>query len=118
MWRSSNKESQAKLEALLEKLKGVHGEDAEEPDVPLNTEQVPLTEDDLNLLRSAVKAAIAIHEAPTIPGQVIQALKNLFDYLVSMQLTVKALGIAGLLTALTLVVEALKAFLVALGVSV
>lgn len=111
--KSQHTESKAKLEVLLQKLNSFHGEDLEPDEV--NTEQVPITQDELNLLRSTVEAAIAIHRAPSISDQVIHALKNLFDYLASMQGTVKALGIAGLLTALTLAVEALKAFLVALG---
>jgi len=106
--------SKAKLEELYEKLKAVHGEDAE-ASPRANTVPVPFAQEEILLLQSTVEAAIAIHKAPVLSAQVIQALKNLFDYLASMQTMAKTLQIIGLLDVLTQAVEGLNEFLVALG---
>lgn len=110
-----HKKSKAKLEALLQKLNSVHGEDAE-PEPGVNTEEVPFTQEEVLLLRSSVEAAIALHKPQSIPGQVIEVLKSLYEYLLSMEAMAKGLQVVGLIEVLTLAVEALKAFLIALGV--
>ena len=113
-----HRESQAKLEALLAKLDALHGEDAAAPG--LNTQQVPLTQEDLGQLKSAVKAAIDLLNAPSLSSQLIEALTNIHNFLQDCLKKMAGLGIAaaGAFQSLEWAVEALKELLVALGVSV
>ncbi len=73
--------SRTGLLQLQETLGGFHGFDVPETEEPQNTQEVPLTEDDLKLLRVVVTAAIQLHEAPNITSQIQGVLKNLCDIL-------------------------------------
>lgn len=50
-----------------------------------NTEEVPLSQEDLEILRHVVTSAIELHKAPSIPKRLIEALKSFVDYLGDMQ---------------------------------
>ena len=59
----------------------MHGADA--PDVPggRNTQEVPLSEDDLATARVAVDAAIELHRAPVVSRPIIDALDNIRQHI-------------------------------------
>ena len=88
----------------------------------MNTEQVPLTEEDLQLLRSVVRAAIDLHEVPTLPSRVIEAITNLYQFLVDTKerlekLTATTRALKGLVFQLGEAALALKELLDILGVT-
>lgn len=108
--------SRRSLVVLRDKLDALHGDDVTTPDAACNTQQVPLSESDLQLLRSVVDAAIALHRAPTISRPLINALRNIYECLVDLKerldnMTLTTLALAGLVAALSLAVDALQALL-------
>lgn len=64
---------------LRNTLDQFHGDDA--PEKSRNTQEVPLSEDDLTLLRAVVGSAIALHDTPNITTKIRQTLNNLCDIL-------------------------------------
>lgn len=77
--------SRTRLLELKETLDKFHGSDVADTEGTRNTEQAPLSEDDLDSLRAVVNAAIALHSSPTIPNHIKVALKVLYDFLVEMK---------------------------------
>lgn len=75
-------ESLEKLTTLRESLNSIHGSDEEFKNIP-NTERVPMTGDELVVLRQTVDAAIALHNMPNFPPEVVGAMKKLQLYLKS-----------------------------------
>jgi hypothetical protein len=109
--------SKEKLETLLEKLDTLHGEDAEvRPGA--NTSEVPLTQEELGEIKWAVKAAIDLHNAPSLSSQLIDALNSIYKFLQEclVKLTLLGLGAGSAFKALEWAVEELKELLVVLGV--
>ena len=105
--------SLAKLEKLQEELEKFHGNDEEFFATP-NTEEMPLSKDDLEVLKKTVDASIALHKLPSFPPEIINALKELMNYLKSIAkylAGIKIKKVAYLTTALNQSWELIEKFL-------
>lgn len=83
--REKHRISHARLVELSETLDQFHGSDYPDATGSPNTQEVPLSEDDLKLLRAVVKSAIELHASSTFPSQIKEALKKLYEFLVEMK---------------------------------
>lgn len=77
--------SLGKLLELRDKLDEFHGEDAPDVSGSRNTQQLPLSEEEIQLLRAIVESSIALHSAPSLPKRATEALRNLYECLVDMK---------------------------------
>ena len=77
--------SHTRLLQLRETLNGFHGFDAPEMDRLENTEEAPLSQDDLKVMRAVIAATIDLHEAPIITPSIKEMLKVAYQFLVEMK---------------------------------
>lgn len=106
--------SRQRLSQLLRTIDALHGYDAAGS---RNTQEVPLSEDDLRNLRAVAAAAMALHEAPVISRSIFDALENIRQIIkkfgeVLVQATKTVAALAALATAATAAVVAIQALLV------
>lgn len=83
--RDQHTASKQMLEDLREKLDEFHGGDAPDIDTARNTQEVPLSESELQLLRAVVDSAIALHRAPSLPKRIVEAIKSIYEFLIDMK---------------------------------
>ncbi len=113
--------STARLIELRDTLGGLRGHDAPEIEGRGNTKEVPLSEEDLELLRAVVEASLALHRAPTIPKRAAEALKSLYELLCDFgrwidELSSRVKSVEVLMVQINSAIRTLKELLVALGV--
>ncbi|WP_339632172.1 pentapeptide repeat-containing protein [uncultured Sneathiella sp.] len=72
----------AQLEKLRDELKEFHGND-EEFSAPPNSKEIPLSRDNLEVLKQSVQLSIIIHNFPSFPPEIVNALRELMLYLKS-----------------------------------
>ncbi len=113
--------SYARLIDLRDTLNGLRGHDAPETEGQGNIKQVPLSEEDLQLLKAVVESTLALHRAPTIPKRAIEALKSLYELLCDFgrwidELSSRVKSVEALMAQINSAIRTLKELLVALGV--
>jgi hypothetical protein len=118
--REKRDKSQAELQALLAALDGVHGHDSNKG-ATSNSQKVPLSEEELHLLRTVVLAAIDLQRPSAIPRRVLDVLKTLLLALEDAKEHVDKLSgtvdsLQGLAVRLGTAYFAFKGLLVTLGV--
>ncbi len=113
--------SHARLIELRDTLGGLRGQDAPEIEGQGNTKEVPLSEEDLDLLRAVVESSLALHRAPTIPKRAAEALKSLYELLCDFgrwidELSSRVKSVEVLMAQINSAIRTLKELLDALGV--
>lgn len=108
------------LEALWKEIEALHGYDAAELSGGRNTQEVPLSEDELAMLRTMVEAALALHNAPEVSRPIFDVLANFDEYFKAVTKTMTeaakaATALAALLVGLTAVVAALGELITSLS---
>lgn len=125
---ATKEKSRENLEKLRKKLHRLHGMDEVFESIP-NTERVPLTKNELDIITYAVDAAISLHKVANFPPNLTNALTELMHFLkasveqlqklCSEEIDTlgksKLLKLTGLIGALTLSWQTLQAFITALG---
>ena len=109
--------SQSKLEHLREMLDRLYPE-KQPPKYPGNQEPVDIDPEDLELLKSLVDSAIAVHRSPKIPRSVMEVLRTLANSLEEHQELLEQLekagfrvsGLVGAIATVVITIQALIGF--------